>query len=154
MVAHGVVHIQAQLRQAEVGEGHAPGILEHLLIFHAEVVEQLRAAVPGAMVLGKEQPVEIIARNLVIGHAQVIGAKAVFGRDIGKARVMGGLRVVQAGYAAILEQLAGVFLHAMGDIQVQVTPRGQFETALPLDHGFAQVIFGQRIFEPQVAAFG
>ncbi|MNY77714.1 hypothetical protein D3C86_2177150 [compost metagenome] len=80
--------VEAKLRQANIGETHASTQLEHFLVLQAEVVEQLGAAIPCAVVLGEEQAVEVIAPHLVVGNSRVVGARKVFGRQVDIARIV------------------------------------------------------------------
>ncbi|MCY1423435.1 hypothetical protein D9M71_391460 [compost metagenome] len=152
MGGKGVVCIQAKLRKADIGETHPATQAEHLFVFQAEVIEQLCAAVPGAMVLGEEQPVEVVAPHLVVGGADIVGAAAIFGRQVEIARVVRILGLVEIPYSTVFEQLAGILLHAGGGIQVEAAACAEVEAVLQLDHGLAQVVVRLGVFGLQAAA--
>ena len=140
MAGECIVGIQTQLRQADVGKAHAGAQFEHLLVFQAEEIEQLGAAVPGAVILGEEQPVEVVAPHLVVGSADIVGAAAILGRQVEIARIVRILGLVEILHPAVFEQLAGILLHAAGGIQVEAAAATEVEAVLELDHGLAQVV--------------
>ncbi|MNO83003.1 hypothetical protein D3C76_742920 [compost metagenome] len=69
----------------KIGTGKYP---EHLFVFKTKVIEKLRAAVPGAMIGGKEQSIEVIAADFVVVDSGIHMADAILGRQVNIAGIM------------------------------------------------------------------